>query len=665
MEICEQYARDIISGKIPAGEPMLLAAQRFIREWESPAPWMKWDSERADFVIGLCETMTVYSALDGGRIPFKPLPWQQFLLRQWMGWRISNSELDPLGRENGTRRFRRIYLSTSKGAGKSPLAVPIMFLSLIEEPNAMCYCVALTDKQAQRPWQEFRDMAVWDAEMSNGKIEAAFRFRAGDGGQPAMIYCKLPGKHGKFWTVGSHVRATVQSGVIPNLVIAEEHHFHTSTRVMDMLADGTKLRKQPTTLLLANAPDVRYGPGFDEYTRAVQMLRGQQAMDDSYLQLIYELPEEDLEAATETKKKGDHFYYTEAAKRLWIKSNPSMPHTVRPDYIIGKLAAAKGEARKQEVYRLVFSIIPKRSDIDKLWIDWNQWQKCLLPVGEDPPAPELLKTCPVFLGIDLADNRAFSAVVAVFHLPDGRLHVRWHAFTPIDTLEERGKRAAIDFMDMAAAGEIETCSGGSIDYGIIVDVLEDYANTNFYNLRGIAFDQRFLSYITHELNERGIPWREANVRRKSRSRVDSAITINGSRMRSELKRGGMVFFRHPQGGLRSGDPNDLSMGRAMSAFEDRYAADPPGIQIERNRLADFMVMCATEHWSGAGDGSRRYISADRAAKTAGRAYNDLLVAMAMAVDLADWKQTELLAADGSKTPYELMADQFDAIQWGW
>ena len=650
-EPCVGYATAVMRGKIPACEPVLLACKRFLREWRQPAPWLEFDRVAADQFIDLCRMLTVYSALDGTRVLFEPLPWQLFLLRQWAGWRIVDKDLDPLARQIGSRRFRKILLLTAKGAGKSPCAVPILAASLLEEPNAQCYCVAGSNVQAQRPWVEFHHMVEWDSEHG-GQLASDFRFKAGIGDRPAEILVQTPGLHGTFRTVGGGTKHELQSGPIPNLVIAEEYHGLRSSRIVDALMDGTKSRKHPTALYLMNAPEQRYGPGYDLVERSKGMLKGAIPMDDAFLPLIYEVPEEELEAALETEKRDGHIYYTERAQRIWIKANPSMPETVRPDYIIPTLKEAHGEARKQEAYRLVFSIVPKRGDIAKLWLDWERWERCLT---DDIPSPDTLGRCPLYLGIDLADNRCFSAVVAVFRLPGGKLHVRWHAYTPVDTLEDRSKKAGIDFVEMALTKQLKTCPGGSMDYAIIVDDIERYSDTNAYDLRGIAFDRKFFYLIAHELSERNLPWREPSVRRKGKPGID------GARVTAELKRGGLLFFNHPQGGRDSGDPNDFSMDRGMTAFESRYQLDDPLIQIERNDLANWMTLCATEYVSGALASKRRYISLERKSMMDGRAHNDLLVAMAMGVGLADWREVQ--PSRTAVSDYARMAKRWDSISW--
>ena len=650
-EPCVTYATQVVKGDIPAGEPLLLDQQRFLREWRNPPPWIEWDRKRADAIERLARKLSVYSALAGKRVPFEPLPWQLSFLRRWNGWRIRDRDLDPLQRETGTRRLRNLMLYGSKGCGKSPVAVPILISSMLEEPNAQCYCAAGSNVQAQRPWVEFLHMVKHDEQMG-GSLAKAFKFRHGHGDSAAEIFVTVDGKYGTFRTVGGGSDSTIQSGPIPNLILAEEYHSARSSRIVNALQDGTKLRKQPTTVFLMNAPENRYGPGYELYLKAISQLKGAAPFDDSALYLIFELPEEELEMALEKVKIDGYERYTERAMRLWIKGNPSLPETVRNDYIIGKLQEATSEARKQEVYRNVLSVIPKRGDIDKLWLDWSKWERCLT---DSTPSAVTLRTCPLYLGIDLADNRCFSALVAIFKLPGGTLHVRFHAYTPWDTLEDRSKKAGIDFCEMALQGQIKTCPGGSMDYGLIVDDIERYANTNEYDLRGVAFDRKFMYLVAHEMTERNLPWREPQVRRTSKRGID------GKRVAAELKRGGLLFFNHPQGGGGSGDPNDFSMDRGMTAFEARYEMDVPMIQIERNALANWMVLCATEHQSGALASKRRYISLERTAKDKGRGYNDLLVALAMGVGLADWREIES-PSDGASR-YARMSKRWDAMAW--
>lgn len=106
------WAKDAVSGKFVAGELVIAAAERHLRDLkDGPARGLHWSPEAAAHTLGFFPA--VFSVTDGPRAgkPFVPLHWHTFVLGSLFGWHIAS----------GRRRFRKGWLETGKGQAKSPL----------------------------------------------------------------------------------------------------------------------------------------------------------------------------------------------------------------------------------------------------------------------------------------------------------------------------------------------------------------------------------------------------------------------------------------------------------------------------------------------------------------------------------------------------------------
>ena len=87
---CTQYALDVVSGKITAGEYVRLACQRHLDDIEKSkaAPYKYYfDVEKSEEIINFAEELTIAEGEENEHVT--AYPFQCFILGSLNGWRIS------------------------------------------------------------------------------------------------------------------------------------------------------------------------------------------------------------------------------------------------------------------------------------------------------------------------------------------------------------------------------------------------------------------------------------------------------------------------------------------------------------------------------------------------------------------------------------------------
>ncbi|HNS45423.1 MAG TPA: terminase large subunit, partial [Alphaproteobacteria bacterium] len=146
--MANRYARDVVSGKVPACRFVRAACQRHLddlnRERIRIFPY-RFDKSRAEKVCKHIERQVHVKGKWSGKL-LRLEPWQAFLFCVLFGWAEKST---------GLRRFRKAYIEVPRKNGKSVIAAGIgnYMLTADEEKGAEVYCGATSESQA---WEVFR-----------------------------------------------------------------------------------------------------------------------------------------------------------------------------------------------------------------------------------------------------------------------------------------------------------------------------------------------------------------------------------------------------------------------------------------------------------------------------------------------------------------------------
>ncbi|MEQ4874009.1 terminase TerL endonuclease subunit [Klebsiella oxytoca] len=466
VNMANQYARDVLNGKILACKSIQLACQRHFNDLkislDKDYPY-RFDRELAERACRFVQLLP-HSSGDLAGQKLKLEPWQAFAFSSIFGW---------VTKKTKKRRFREAYIRVARKNGKSFFAAGIgtyMFCA-DGENSAEVYCGATTMAQAKKVFTPARQMAdrlpslrskfnisVWVDSLTRP-----------DG----SLFAPIAGKPG--------------DGDSPHCAIIDEYHEHDTDHMYEAMTLGMGARSQPLTLIITTAGTSLESPCYDKDKQVKEMLNGH-VPNDRLFGLIYELDE------------GDD--WTDPTN--FIKANPNLDVSISYDDLLAEMEVAKQVPRKVNAFKT------KRLNI---WVsgkaafyNMTQWHAAADKslryedfAGED-----------YYLGLDLAQRLDLNAGVGVFVREiEGKKHyycIRPKFWVPEDTVRSTDPKIAktadryVKFVEM---GALEATEGAEADYREILASIIDLQEINKVRISEIPIDPSGATALSHELQDHG------------------------------------------------------------------------------------------------------------------------------------------------------------------
>ncbi|MEB8198360.1 terminase large subunit [Enterobacter quasimori] len=466
VNMANQYARDVLNGKILACKSIQLACQRHFNDLkislDKDYPY-RFDRELAERACRFVQLLP-HSSGDLAGQKLKLEPWQAFAFSSIFGW---------VTKKTKKRRFREAYIRVARKNGKSFFAAGIgtyMFCA-DGENSAEVYCGATTMAQAKKVFTPARQMAdrlpslrskfnisVWVDSLTRP-----------DG----SLFAPIAGKPG--------------DGDSPHCAIIDEYHEHDTDHMYEAMTLGMGARSQPLTLIITTAGTSLESPCYDKDKQVKEMLNGH-VPNDRLFGLIYELDE------------GDD--WTDPTN--FIKANPNLDVSISYDDLLAEMEVAKQVPRKVNAFKT------KRLNI---WVsgkaafyNMTQWHAAADKslryedfAGED-----------YYLGLDLAQRLDLNAGVGVFVREiEGKKHyycIRPKFWVPEDTVRSTDPKIAktadryVKFVEM---GVLEATDGAEADYREILASIIDLQEIDKVRVSEIPIDPSGATALSHELQDHG------------------------------------------------------------------------------------------------------------------------------------------------------------------
>ena len=463
VNMANQYARDVLNGKILACKSIQLACQRHFNDLkislDKDYPY-RFDRELAERACRFVQLLP-HSSGDLAGQKLKLEPWQAFAFSSIFGW---------VTKKTKKRRFREAYIRVARKNGKSFFAAGIgtyMFCA-DGENSAEVYCGATTMAQAKKVFTPARQMAdrlpslrskfnisVWVDSLTRP-----------DG----SLFAPIAGKPG--------------DGDSPHCAIIDEYHEHDTDHMYEAMTLGMGARSQPLTLIITTAGTSLESPCYDKDKQVKEMLNGH-VPNDRLFGLIYELDE------------GDD--WTDPTN--FIKANPNLDVSISYDDLLAEMEVAKQVPRKVNAFKT------KRLNI---WVsgkaafyNMTQWHAAADKslryedfAGED-----------YYLGLDLAQRLDLNADVGVFVREiEGKKHyycIRPKFWVPEDTVRSTDPKIAktadryVKFVEM---GALEATDGAEADYR---EILASIIDLDKVRVSEIPIDPSGATALSHELQDHG------------------------------------------------------------------------------------------------------------------------------------------------------------------
>lgn len=462
----EQYARDVISGKIIACKWVILACKRHVHDLDhAHKRGFYFDPEAAQYVLNFIGMLRHSKGKWGrGRGELITLePWQQFIIWVGFGWK----------RADGMRRFRAIYLEVARKNGKSTMSAGLgLELAFADgEPGAEVYSAATKRDQARIVHKEAIRMV-----RKNSGLRKYIKIYKDN--------LNLELTASKYEPLGADSDST--DGLNIHGVVADELHAWKSREMWDVLETATGSREQPMIVAITTAGMDRMSVCYEKHDYTRKVLEGWEDNsfeDDTWFGMIFTLDE------------GDDW----RDESIWIKANPNLGVS---KYIEDMRMKAK---RAEHMPAALAGFLRRELNVwvqgEFKWMPMGAWRKC----SGDVPAIELtkrLEKATAYGGLDLSSTSDLTAFVMAFPDDDGNFDIVCRFWIPEDQMEIRTRDYGVQYRLWVEQGYIETTPGNSIDPDYILDQVEQDAD--LFDIDQVAFDRWGAARVVTTLENKGL-----------------------------------------------------------------------------------------------------------------------------------------------------------------
>lgn len=392
------------------------------------------DEARADYAVSFFEMLRLTDGHFHGK-PFRLLPWQKKIVREVYG----------TIKEDGSRQYQYIWLEVPKKNGKSSgmgSGAALYHTFADGEQNGEVYSVAADRDQASIIFNSARDMReLSPALVKRSKItDSTKRIRDN---VSKTVYRVLSSE------------AYSKHGYKPSAVLFDEIHAQPNRDLWDVMTFGSgSSRRQPIWWNMTTAgkdPD-RVSIAWELHEYAQKVASGE-IVDPTWYVAIFAY-------------EGDDIFNEDN----WYLANPSLGVTKSLDSMRADAARAKGSAEAEQLFR---------------WLHLNQWVtsklSSWLPLELfDETTLELedeaLEGKSFFIGQDASTTTDLSALCRIYPPQEGLdfYYVKWDAFLPKDTMQERIKGDHVPYDAWERRGWLTATEGNTIDHWVILDKVKEY-----------------------------------------------------------------------------------------------------------------------------------------------------------------------------------------------
>ncbi len=457
--IAEDYARDVVSGKIVACRWVKLSCERQLKDLSDGVGHFHFDASKASRICVFIEYLRhVKGALAGQRILLEP--WQVFILTTVFGW------VD----DDGRRRFRHVYVEVPRGNGKSALSsgIALYMLAADGEYGAECYTFATTREQARIVFNAAQGMARLSKDVAKAT------------GITVQAKTVTVMRTGSVLEPKSSEGSTLD-GLNTHLAVIDELHAHKTRDVYDVVSTSMGKRQQPLLWVITTAGFDTSGICYEVRTMVTRILAGQ-AVDESKFGIIYSIDE------------GDDWTTEEALR----KANPNWGVSVMPAEVLSQQRTAI------ELPSAANNFKTKHLDVwcsaSAAWMNmyaWNQCRDTTLSLSDFDGQP-----CSI--GLDLGAKNDLTAKVRVFPYEDEtgrRMYAVFPEFyLPQKTVDTAGNS---QYQGWASQGLIHPTEGAMTDLNVIEEDIRD--DLGRFDVTTVAYDPWQAIQLATSLSDAGAP----------------------------------------------------------------------------------------------------------------------------------------------------------------
>ena len=272
-----KYPHDILTGKVPAGRLMRLAAERHFNDLQRNDLYV--DEDVAKSIVLWFKFIPITDGKDAGK-PTVLLPWQIWLVVSLIAWKWNENTFDEDGnpmRVMGERRFNQCMALVSRKAGKSTLAAGIA-LYLMRKAGYQPRAYSLATK---------RDQAKIVLKTAQVMIRLSPRLRSVFDARTNDI---MTNNDGEFKALASDSNSL--DGLNPDFISLDECHAIKDRNLYGVVVSAFGAKTEYLNLVITTAGFILDGLCTDLHKNGEAVLEGR-VEQDNYLYAIWQIDKDD------------------------------------------------------------------------------------------------------------------------------------------------------------------------------------------------------------------------------------------------------------------------------------------------------------------------------------------------------------------------------------
>ena len=475
-----QYARDVVDGKIIAGEDRVLGCQRFLRMVSSGEYDVR--TKDADFVIGVIER--TFRHRQGQTLDGTPLRGKPFLLEAWEKLCVYGMLIFFI---KGTqeRLVKEAFIFIPRKNGKTIFVSALAWaLGILERKSgSKVYVVGAALKQAMETFDNW-SYNVEKVMYASRKEAQADGWRISDNNmEHSVSNADLAG--GSLDMIALASNPDAQDSFNCNIVIADELHAYKSPKNYNILKEATKAYTNKLVIGITTAGDD--GTGFCaqrlEYCRKV--LRGV-VRDECYFIFI----------CCADKAEDGTVDFTNPEQHA--KANPNYGITIRPaDIMNDAMQALNDPQQRKDFYAKSLNVftasVRSYFNIDEFRRS-NERAGAKLGIAEDWPLERKLKALAVlkidwFGGADLSKLHDLTASALHGQYKGVDIAIT-HAWFPVVAAAVKADEDNIPLFGWRDSGWLDLCNAPTNNHAAVIEWFKRMRSMGFH-IRQVGHDRKF------------------------------------------------------------------------------------------------------------------------------------------------------------------------------
>ena len=460
-----KYAEEVVSGKIIAGDDIINACKRFLKDLKRKD--LEFRTTEADAAVSIMEGMFVHrkgEAPDGTPLlgkPFKLEPFQIFITYNLLGFYYKGTN---------ERRYKEAFIMLARKNGKTSFIAALSFaVSIIQRHSgSTVYVVAAALKQAMESF-DFIDFSLKykkirdDFAVKNNSFEHSIKYTFQKDGRPDG-------------TIDIQIMASnpdAQDSFNCNFAIADEVAAYKKPSQYNRFKEAQKAYTNKLMIGITTAGDNINSFGHDRMEYAVKVAAGL-VKDDSFFSFV---------ARADQDEKGNVDFTNPIQHQ---KANPNYGVTIRPADIMQEALQAQNDPRQRKDFlsrslNIYTSAMKAWFDIEEFRASDKQYKWTIDQLAK--------MKIDWYGGADLSRMYDLTAA-ALFGTYEGVDIIITHGFFPVTMAARKADEDNIPLYGWKDDGWLTMCNAPTNNMGDIVSWFIQMREKGF-KIREVGHDRKF------------------------------------------------------------------------------------------------------------------------------------------------------------------------------